>query len=79
MIGLLALSIALLGIHRFAVAALGALYTYGWIRDLDHPDEVVACPMHEEPLHLVRDGLRPMVEEQINSNCESAGYRVRIE
>ena len=37
------------GIERYSHAQDGRLYTFGWIRDLDRPDEVVPTPMHEEP------------------------------
>jgi len=41
------------GLEAYSKTHAGALYTFGWARDLDKPEEVVPCPMHEEPLHLV--------------------------
>src|SRR5436190_7792997 len=41
------------GMEEYSRRPDGALYTFGWIRDLDQPHDVVPCPMHEEPLHLV--------------------------
>ncbi|MDH3785255.1 MAG: serine protein kinase, partial [Acidobacteriota bacterium] len=35
------------GLERYSKGPDGAMYTFGWIRDLDSPDEVQACPMHE--------------------------------
>jgi serine protein kinase len=67
------------GLEHYSRTQAGALYTFGWIRDLDKPDEVIPTPMHEEPLMLVPHDLRPMVENQINEDCGEDGYRVRIE
>ena len=47
---------------------------FGWIRDLDRPDEAVPCPMHEEPLHLVPERLRPIVAERLNGHPDEIGF-----
>ena len=39
------------GLERYSRRPEGALYTFDWVRDLNKPDDVVPCPMHEEPLH----------------------------
>src|SRR5678810_1324799 len=49
------------GLEGYSRTHAGALYTFGWVRDLDKRDEVVVCPMHEEPLHLVPAELRQVV------------------
>ncbi len=68
------------GLEEYSREAQGALYTFGWILDLERPDEVVPCPMHEEPLHLVTYSLRPIFEESLNSpNGRSTNCRVTIE
>jgi serine protein kinase len=67
------------GLEEYARQPEGALYTYGWIRDLERPNEVVPCPMHEEPLHLVPFFLRPMITEQLNSDHKESDHEVRIE
>jgi serine protein kinase len=67
------------GLEHYSRESDGALYTFAWIRDMDKPQEVVYCPMHEEPLHLVPSSLRPMVEEQLNEDRTEDGYRVHIE
>jgi len=40
------------GLERYSQQDEGALYTLGWV-DLEDPDQVHWCPMHEEPLHLI--------------------------
>jgi serine protein kinase len=67
------------GLESYSRTPEGALYTYSWIRDLDKPTELVPCPMHEEPLHLVPVPLRPMFEETLNAGSNGSRHRVRIE
>jgi serine protein kinase len=67
------------GLEHYSRQSDGALYTFAWIRDMDKPQEVVFCPMHEEPLHLVPSALRPMVEEQLNEDRTEDGHHVHIE
>ncbi len=67
------------GLERYSRTNEGALFTYGWIRDLDKPDEVTPCPMHEEPLHLIPEKLRPMMMGKINAFSDSNDFDVRIE
>ena len=68
------------GLESYARKPDGSLFTFGWVRDLETPDEVANCPMHEEPLHLVPEDLRPIVLEEINrGGSGSGGYFVRIE
>src|SRR6188474_2813142 len=55
------------GLEEYSKIHEGALYTFGWVRDLDKPDEVVPCPMHEEPLHLVPRELRAVVLDELNT------------
>ncbi len=68
-----------LGLEEYSRKPEGALYTFGWVRDLNKPDEVTPCPMHEEPLHLVTYKLRPMFEESLNADRSEGTHRVRIE
>ncbi len=67
------------GLEEYSRRPEGALYTFGWIRTLDKPDDVVPCPMHEEPLHLVPNELRPMFLDQLNEGRGPDDDRVRIE
>ncbi len=55
------------GLEAYSRTPEGALYTFGWIRDLGKPDEITPCPMHEEPLHLVPLELRPAMLAEMNA------------
>jgi len=67
------------GLEAYSRKPEGALYAFSWIRDLDHPDDVVPCPMHEEPLHLVPVDLRSLVEQQLNDDPTEGRHIVKIE
>lgn len=67
------------GLETYSRRPEGALYSYGWVRDLARPDDVQWCPMHEEPLHLVPVDLRPMVLDQLNEGRGGEDRRVTIE
>ena len=67
------------GLEAYSRTHAGALYTFGWVRDLDKRDDVVMCPMHEEPLHLVPNELRSVVLQEMNANTGAGDYQVGIE
>ncbi len=67
------------GLEDYARSAEGAAYSFGWVRDLERPGEVVACPMHEEPLHLIPPELRRVIVSELNSNGNAARHRIHIE
>jgi len=67
------------GLEAYSRTHAGALYTFGWVRDLDKREDVVMCPMHEEPLHLVPNELRPVVLQEMNASAAAGDYQVGIE
>jgi serine protein kinase len=67
------------GLEAYSVRPEGAMYTFGWVRNLDQPNVVVPCPMHEEPLHLVPHDLRSLIEERLNDDRRENDHRIRIE
>ncbi len=67
------------GLEEYSRRHEGALYTFGWVRDLEKPDEVVWSPMHEEPLLLVPQALRPRIENMLNEGRPADEHQVRIE
>jgi serine protein kinase len=67
------------GLEEYSRKPEGALFTFGWVRDLEQPEHVEPCPMHEEPLHLVPVDLRPMIEDQINEGIADGQRKVRVE
>lgn len=61
------------GLERYSRTPEGALYSYSWVkgglkdeRHIFGSQEVIACPMHEEPLNLVPTGLREKAIANIN-------------
>jgi serine protein kinase len=67
------------GLEAYSHRPEGAMYTFGWIRNMDNRDDVVNCPMHEEPLHLVPHDLRSLIEERLNEDRKEGDHWVRIE
>jgi serine protein kinase len=67
------------GLEEYSKRPEGALYSYSWLRDLAKPDEGVPCPMHEEPLHLIPDDLRPMILDELNAGRSPNQLKVTIE
>jgi serine protein kinase len=65
------------GLERYTSHDTGALYTLGWA-DLEDPESIHWCPMHEEPLHLVPHRFRPDVVAHLNEGRGEGDYRVRI-
>jgi serine protein kinase len=67
------------GLEEYSRTPQGALYTFGWVRDLDKPEEITPCPMHEEPLHLVPADLRRGILRELHEGRKNGDYFVRIE
>lgn len=65
------------GLEAYSKTDEGALYTFGW-KDEKEDNEVIDCPMHEEPLNLIPVGFRKELEERLNSDIEENAYRVSI-
>jgi serine protein kinase len=66
------------GLERYSHSDEGALFTIGWV-DLEKPDQVHWCPMHEEPLHLIPGRFREDVTARLNADQPAGAYQVRIE
>ena len=64
------------GLERYSTTDAGAVYTLGWAVE-DQPD-VLWCPMHEEPLHLVPERFRDDVLTNLNEGKSDDDYKVRI-
>ncbi|HET8946091.1 MAG TPA: serine protein kinase [Candidatus Polarisedimenticolia bacterium] len=74
------------GLEDYSRTPEGAAYSFVWVMDgaaagrrrPDQTPEILACPMHEDPLHLVPDELRPEVTRMLNAG-RSDVHEVRIE
>ncbi|MEM8681318.1 MAG: serine protein kinase, partial [Planctomycetota bacterium] len=63
------------GLERYSQTDEGALYTLGW-QGAD--GEVLWCPMHEEPLHLIPEASREKVMAELNRDVAPGRRPVRI-
>ena len=74
------------GLEDYSRTPEGAAYSFVWVIDgaaagrrrPDQTPEILPCPMHEDPLHLVPDDLRPEVTRMLNAG-RSDGQAVMIE
>ncbi|HZN05066.1 MAG TPA: serine protein kinase [Candidatus Polarisedimenticolia bacterium] len=73
------------GLEDYSRSPEGAAYSFVWVMDgtagrrrPDQTPEILACPMHEDPLHLVPDDLRPEVTRMLNTG-RTDGQTVVIE
>src|SRR5207249_11141474 len=72
------------GLEAYSRTPEGALYTFVWVlqgeigRKKTDQIEVIPCPMHEEPLHLIPEELRPEVLRMLNEG-KPEGERVILE
>ena len=70
------------GIERYSRRPEGALYTFTWYFDRVNQEglkqlEVMPCPMHEEPLHLIPKEMRPQVLKKLG--LDASKYKVSLE
>ncbi len=62
------------GLEAYSRTTEGALYSFKWValgaefagRKPGRAEEEIGCPMHEEPLHIIPENLRPRVLETLN-------------
>jgi len=73
------------GLEQYAKTDQGALYTFEWVDENGELDgllgkgvKVYSSPMHEEPLLLVPEDLRPRVAEELNRGNKT-DFRINIE
>jgi serine protein kinase len=72
------------GLEAYSSTPEGALYSFVWVlqgeigRKKIDQIEVLPCPMHEEPLHLIPEELRPEVMRMLNEG-KPEGERVVLE
>ncbi|MDZ7269906.1 MAG: serine protein kinase [candidate division KSB1 bacterium] len=54
------------GLEHYSRTPEGALYTFSWRQHVNGKEVWERCPMHEEPLHLVPEEIRPRLLERLN-------------
>jgi serine protein kinase len=73
------------GLEEYSTTDNGALYTFEWVDEKGELDGLLGketksfpSPMHEEPLLLIPDDLRPRITEELNRGNKTE-FRVNIE
>lgn len=73
------------GLEQYAKTDSGALYTFEWVDENGELDGLLgksvksyASPMHEEPLLLIPDDLRPHLAEELNRGNKT-DFRISID
>jgi len=66
------------GLERYSNCDQGALYTLGWV-DLESPQQVLWCPMHEEPLHMIPQRFRADVTARLTEGLPADAYHLKIQ
>ena len=58
------------GLERYSKTPEGALYTFSWVNigEILGMDDVMPCPIHEDPLHLIPNESRQNVVNLLNEN-----------
>lgn len=61
------------GLENYSRSSDGALYTYSWVKghlkdenNIFGTANIIPCPMHEEPLHLIPIELRDRILDELN-------------
>ncbi len=68
------------GLQEYSKTPQGALYSFRWVNlaqalpEHASSGDEMACPMHEDPLHLIPLDLRPQVLEKLNSGKNEAEW-----
>ncbi len=73
------------GLEAYSRVDEGALYTFDWVDEkgeldglLGKAQRIFSSPMHEEPLLLIPEDLRPQTLDEINRG-QSGDFRVKLE
>ncbi|MFQ5490200.1 MAG: serine protein kinase, partial [Phycisphaerae bacterium] len=67
------------GLEYYSKIDEGAVFTFSWrIPDSQGHEQLVPCPMHEEPLRLIPMSVRAQVLAEINAELDE-GKQVRVE
>ncbi len=62
------------GLEAYSRTDAGALYTYSWVTE----DGELPCPMHEDPIRLLPEEVRPAVLNELNKGGR-AKYPIQID
>ena len=64
------------GLERYSAKDEGALFSLGWVAE--EGEDILWCPMHEEPLHLIPHRFREEATTRLNADQSETDYKVHI-
>jgi serine protein kinase len=68
------------GLEEYSQTDAGALYSFSWkTTDDDGNEQIVPCPMNEEPLKLLPDDVRTEIVGNLNKSTEESDYQIRLD
>ena len=68
------------GLEEYTTTEDGALYSFSWkIADKNGEEQLVPCPMNEEPLKLLPTNVRNEVISNLNKNISSDDYKLKLD
>jgi len=69
------------GLERYSQTDAGALYSFSWLipNDKTGDNDIIPCPMNEDPLKLLPSEIRSEFLLQINSKLEPDHYKLKID
>ncbi|MEJ2720403.1 MAG: serine protein kinase, partial [bacterium] len=67
------------GLETYSGTRDGRVYTFGWLDEKSGTERFIDCPMHEEPLHLVPEELRPDIEAKLNEGNKDQLHQIHVE
>jgi serine protein kinase len=68
------------GLEEYTTTEDGALYSFSWkIADKNGEEQLVPCPMNEEPLKLLPTKVRNEVISNLNKNISSDDYKLKLD
>lgn len=68
------------GLEEYSRTDDGALYSFSWkTTNDDGKEEIVPCPMNEEPLKLLPDNVRAQVVDKLNQLIDAGEYQIKLD
>ena len=68
------------GLEEYSQTDSGALYSFSWkTTDDDGNEQIVPCPMNEEPLKLLPDDVRAEIVGNLNASIKENDYQIRLD
>lgn len=68
------------GLEEYSQTDEGALYSFSWkVTDKDGNEQIVPCPMNEEPLKLLPEQTKEEIIAKLNKSITESDYQIRLD